>query len=226
MAYIFFPNPTPIFPVLPPLTWSVHKKPLASSRTTTAVTGRSVLLATAAFPRWAFTLSYGGGASWLRDQTQNITPDPTLAGFNELSQLIGLYVSCIGSYGEFYYDDPDDDSRLGAIVGAGNGVQTVFQTYVPWGSGPFTPPFYFPCGGINLIGDVYFNGVAQSASLYTIDETNTQLVFTTPPGNGVVITMDFSFYYRCRFVDDDLSTSEWAQNLWDTKEVRFESVKP
>jgi uncharacterized protein (TIGR02217 family) len=226
MAFVDFPTPTPIFPVLPPLTWSVHKKFVSSSRAITAVTGRGVQVATAAYPRFQFTLSYGGDNSWLRDQTQNITPEPQLAGYNELAEIIGLYVACLGPYGEFYYTEPDDCSRLGAAVGAGDGTTTTFQLYVPWGSGPYTPAFYSPCTGINTINNVYFNGVVQSPTLYSVDATNTMLVFTTAPGSEVVITCDFSFYYRSRFMNDNLTTSQWAQNLWNVKEVQFESVKP
>ena len=197
-----------------------------SSRVTTAVSGRENQLATAAYPRWAFTLSYGGGNSWLRDQTQNITPDPTKNGLTEFEQLSGLFLACLGSYGEFYYSDPDDSSRANQYIGTGNGTATTFLVYYSWGSGPFTPAMTIPVGGVNTITTVYFNGVAQSSSIYSLDSTNTQLVFTSAPGNGVVITVTFSFYFRCRFLDDHMDYNQWAQNLWDTKEVRFESVKP
>jgi len=225
VAYIFFPSPTPVFPVLPPLAWPVHKKPLLASRATKAATGRSTKLACAVFPRWAFTLTYGGN-SWLRDQTQNIVPDPTLSGYTELEQLSGLFLACRGSYGEFYYNDPDDDSRLAQLVATANGTSTTYPLYYSWGSGPFTPAFYAPVGGINTIDAVYFNGVAQSPSDYTTDATNTQLVFASAPTAGVVITADFHFYFRCRFLDDTMVFSQFAKNKWEVKEVRFESVKP
>lgn len=226
MAYIFFPSPTPIFPTLPPLTWSVHKKPLMSSRATKAITGRGNQLACAIYPRWAFTLSYGNGNSWLREQTQNITPWAPLAGFTELEQLTGLFLACLGSYGEFYYNDPDDNSRLSQAVGTGDGSTKSFPLFVSWGNGPFTPSFTMPIGGINVINTVYFNGTPQSSSLYTVDATNTEIVFGTAPGSGVVVTADFSFYFRCRFLEDQLQLSQWEKNLWDVKEVKFESVKP
>lgn len=226
MSFINFPSPTPIFPTVPPLTWSVFKKVIMSSRVTTAISGRETQLACAVFPRWEFTLSYGGGNSWLRDQTQNIVPDPTLAGYTELQQISGLFLLCLGSYGEFYYSDPDDNSRSSQAVGTANGTQTTFPLYFTWGNGPFTPSMTVPVGGIQTINNVYFNGTVQSSSLYSLDTTNTQLVFTTAPTNGTVITADFFFYFRCRFTQDSLDFSEFAQNKWDTREVRFQSVKP
>lgn len=225
MGFIFFPNPTPVFPTLSPLTWSSHKKPILSSRSTVAITGRGNQLACAAYPRWAFTLSYGGGNSWLRDQTENITPDANLAGFTELQQLTGLFLVCLGPYGEFFYSDPDDNSRLSQFVEIGDGATTTFPLYYSWGSGPFTPSMTIPVGGIQTLDAVYLNGVSQSPSTYSLDSSLTQLVFTSAPSSGVAITADFHFYFRCRFLDDELKLSMWAQNLWDVKEVRFESVK-
>lgn len=214
----------PIFPTLPPLGWSVHKKPIMASRVTTAITGRETQLAGAAYPRWAFTLTYGG-SSWLREQTQNIVPDPNLLGLKELEQLSGLFLFCLGPYGEFYYEDPDDNSRSGQAVGIGDGITSTFPLFFSWGFGPFLPSFTSPVGGIKTINSVYFNDIPQASSLYALDFTNTKLVFFTPPAAGKVITADFYFYFRCRFLDDHMEFSQFAQNLWECKEVRFESVK-
>lgn len=215
----------PIFPVLAPLAWSVHKKPISASRVTTAITGRENQLAATAYPRWAFTLTYGG-SSWLRDQTQNISPDMTKLGYTEFEQLSGLFIFVKGAFGEFYYNDPDDNSRLTAPIGQGNGSATSFPIYVPWGYGPFSPSFFFPVGGINTIDAVYINGAIQPSTSYSVDFTRTQLVFNSAPPSGSIITADFHFYYRCRFLDDHLDFSQWAKNLWECAEVRFESVKP
>lgn len=138
MSYIFFPSPTPVFPTLESVGYSLHKKPILASRVIIGSTGREVQLACAAYPRWSFVLTYG----WLRDQTQNITPDTTLLGYQEFQAISGLFLLCKGTYGEFYFEDPDDNSRLGANVGWGDGTTTTFQLYYPWGSGPFSPSFY------------------------------------------------------------------------------------
>jgi uncharacterized protein (TIGR02217 family) len=225
LSYIQFPNPTPVFPVLPPLTWSLHKKAHMASRVTTAITGRENQLACAAYPRWEFLLSYGG-ESWLRDQTQNIAIAQAVAGLTELTQISQLFLACLGQYGEFYFSDPDDNSRDNQAEGTGNGTQTTFALYYTWGFGPFTPSFTAPVGGIQILNTVYIDGVPQSASTYALDSTNTMLVFTSAPAVGAVITADFTFYYRCHFLADEMTYSQWAANLWEVKEVKFESVKP
>lgn len=223
MSFINYPSPTPVFPVLAPLAWSVHKKPLMASRVTAAMSGRENQLACAAYPRWAFTLTYGGD-SWLRDQTQNITPGPNAIGQTELEQLSGLYLACLGPYGEFYYSDPDDNSRSNQFVANANST-TTFPLYYTWGSGPFSPSFTAPVSGIQTLDAVYINDVEQNPLSYSLDSTRTMLVFNVAPAVGV-ITADFHFYYRCRFLDDQMEYSQWAQNLWEVKQVQFESVKP
>lgn len=234
MSYIFFPSPTPVFPALPPLAWSVHKKPIMASRVTIAMTGRENQLACCVYPRWSFTLTYGG-SSWLRDQTQNIVPEAQLAGLTELQQLSGLFLQCLGSYGEFYYSDPDDNSRYAQPVATADGVTTTFQLYYTWGTGPFSPALSIPVGGVQTLDAIYFNGSPPppytpgpppSGYSWTLDATNTKVVFNTPPPAGTIITADLHFYFRCRWLDDTMDYSQFAQNLWEVKQVQFESVKP
>lgn len=225
MSFINFPSPTPLFPVLSPLSWVRHKKPGLASTAHIAASGRTHRLGRAVYPRWSFDLTYGGD-SWLREQTQNITPDARRFGQTELEQISGLFVYVLGSYGEFYYDDPDDDSRLAQAVGVGNGSQTIFQLFYSWGSGPFMPSFVAPVSGINTIDAVYINGGLQSPSIYAPDATNTKIQFTSAPSAGVVITADFHFYFRCHFLADVSEYEQWALNLWENKQVQFESVKP
>lgn len=225
MSFIDFPSPTPVFPTLPPLAWSVHKKPIMASRVSIAATGREVQLAAAVYPRWAFVLSYGN-SSWLRDQTQNSTPYAPLAGFTEMEEISGLFLACRGAYGEFYYSDPDDNSRLNQGLAVSDGINTHIPLYYSWGNGPFAPSLILPVTGIQSIDAVYFNGVAQPSGNYSLDATKTVLILVAPAPNGVVITADFHFYYRCRFLEDHMEFSQWAKNLWELKEVKFESVKP
>ena len=230
MSYINFPSPTPVFPTLAPLAWSRNKKPMMASKTWTSASGREVQIARAVFPTWKFTLVYGGD-SWLRDQTQNIVPYLPLTGKTEFEHLCGLYLQCLGPYGEFYYQDPDDNSRLNQSAGIGDGLTTNFPLTFTWGQGPFNPPMALPVQGLISIDNVYFNGGSPiSPSLYTIDASNTELQFYTAPGLypalGPTITADFHFYFRCRFDEDKQEYEEWALNLWENKTVKFQSVKP
>lgn len=200
------------------------KKPSMSSRVYEGATGKDTMIARATLPRWQFTLSYGGD-SWLRDQTQNIVPDPTRNGQTEFQQLCGLFLQCLGSYGEFFYTDPDDSSRGGApcvLVGT-----RTYQPYIPWGNGPFTPGMQWPNAGLASLDAVYVAGALQSSASYTFNADQMTLTFGAPYDPGAsVVTADIHFYYRCRFLTDQQNYQQWAKNLWENRQVQFISVKP
>lgn len=224
MSFTNFPLPVPVFPTLPPLAWSVHKEPSYKSTVTKAISGKETQLIRAVYPRWEFTLTYGED-SWLREQTQNIVPDLRFSGVRELEQLSGLFLQCLGAYGEFYYLDPEDNSRI-INLGTGDGTTTTYQLFYTWGTGPFSPVFTAPVSGVQSIVSVYLDGVLQDPDSYILDSTNTKLVFSVAPTKGQVIIVDFVFYFRCRFLADTENYEQWALNLWENKELKFQSVKP
>jgi hypothetical protein len=224
MAFINFPSPTPIFPVLSPLTWSVFKKPSFTSTSTKAMTGKNTLFMREVYPRWEFTLKYGD-TSWLRDQTQNIDPYIELAGKTELAELAGLYTQCNGAYGEFYYSDPDDCSRANIVLGLGDGVSTIYPIVYTWGTGPLMPEFQAPVTGIQSIVQVTLDGTVLDPTGYSLDATNTKLVLAAAPIPGLIIAISYFFYFRCRFNEDKIDFDQWAKNLWELTELKFKSVK-
>lgn len=223
MSYTFFPFPTPVFPALSPLAWPVNKKPSFTSSVNTAISSKEIQLIRSAVPIWDFTLSYGG-ESWLRDQTQNIAPQGPRVGYTELEQLSGLFLQCLGSYGEFYYSDPQDYMRNGIPVGVGDGTTTTFNILIPYGVGPFYYSFTMPVGGVEAISQIYFETVPESPS-YTFNTARTQIIFSSAPDAGISITMDLTFYFRCRFTNDLEEFDQIMSNLWEKKELKFRSVK-
>ena len=225
MAFTNFPVPTPVFPALPSQAWSVIRKPSQKTEVTIGITGRECQVARQVFPLWEFNLTFGGDA-WLRDQTQNQTPYGPEAGFTELQQLSGLFLACQGSYGEFYFNYPDDNSRLGMPGGTTVAGLLTYPLYFIWGTGPLTPPVYLPVQGINTLDAAYLDGTPLSPTAYGPDSTNTQITLTSDPGSGHILTVDLHFYYRCRFLEDMEEYDAWAYNLWQNKTLKFRSVKP
>lgn len=54
---------------------------------------------------------------------------------------------------------------------------------------------------------------------------NGLITFVAAPAEGAVVTMDFSFYYRCRFLDDQWTDlQEWLYQIWSQTSVKFKSV--
>ena len=203
-----------VFPALPGLAWGVTKAPTFQTRIQRAVSGRELRALDYPYPLWQFTLVF----AFLRDNPA--------AGFDELRTLMGFYLACQGAYGTFLFEDPSDSYVYGQYLGTGDSGSAIFQLQRTMGmilpSGGFVEPIVAP----NLITAVYFDGVTQSPSSYTVDPGSGLLTFATPPSNGLVITADFSFWFRCRFVDDSYDFENFMYRLWQLKKLTFISVRP
>lgn len=212
-----FLDPTPIMPSLNG--FSVHKIPNYSSLVATSVSGRELQACQQAYPLWEFNITY----EVLRDETQNEIIDPEYSALTEFQQITQLFLACSGQYGRFFFEDLVDNSRLGQILGTGDGVTTVFRFVRTWGSGALS--FEEPVGGVNNSKpiNVYLNG--SPTVNYNIDLNLQNIEFVSAPANGVVITADFYFYYFCRFLEDINDFEQFYHNLWSLKSLKFRSVK-
>jgi hypothetical protein len=51
------------------------------------------------------------------------------------------------------------------------------------------------------------------------------VTFNSAPAANLQVTADFSYYYRCRFLEDELNDlEEFLFQLWDCKSLKFRSV--
>lgn len=208
----------PIFPIMRSglAGLPVHKKPTFASIVATSVSGREVRSPQQAFPLWEFEVPF----EILRDQTQNIDPDdPTSFGFHELEQMMGLFYVAAGQYGAFYYQDMTDYSRRAQLIGLGDGTTKVFTAVRSFG-----PISNEPVGGIARIFDLYLGGTVQSAGSYSF--SGNKITFVTAPSASVAITIDFAFYYLCRFIEDTQDYEQFMRNMWTLKACKFRSTKP
>ena len=202
-----------IFPALPGLAWSVTKAPIFQTRIQRAVSGRELRALDYPYPLWQFTVVF----AFLRDNPG--------AGFDELRTLMGFYLTCQGAYGTFLFQDPSDYQVIGQYLGTGDSSLAIFQLQRAMGiellGGGFVEPIVAP----NLITAVYFDGITQSPSSYGVDPDTGLLTFATPPSTGLVITADFSYWFRCRFVDDSYDFENFMYRLWQLKKLTFISVR-
>jgi len=209
-------QPIFFFPNLKTVGWSVHKKPIFNSLVSTHVSGREVISPQQAFALYEFELTY----EVLREQTQNQSIYHPNSPFTELQQLWGLYTACNGQFGLFYFTDPSDSSRAAEQLGIGGNSVTTFTATRKVGTIGTTEPV----GGINQLQAVYFNGSQQPSSTYSF--SGNQITFTVAaPGPGVVITIDFTYFFLCRFLEDNLDFEQFMYNLWTLKSLKFRSVK-
>ena len=207
---------TAIFPALPGLGWSVSKAPRFATRTQKAISGRELRVIDQVNPVWTFTLTY----EILRDSHDTRGAGGLGAGFDELRTLAGFFLQQQGAFAPFLFDDPTDDIVVGQSIGTGNSSTTVFQLVRNFGG--FSEPIVAP----NLVSAIYFNGVLQSSSGYTVDATTGVVSFTTAPPTGQAITADFTYFFRVRFADDTAEFENFMYQLWSLKQVKLQSVLP
>jgi len=197
--------------IFPQLTrgWSVIRKPTIAGRISTHQTGREIRQAQQQYPVREFTLTY-----------EVLRSAPAYA---ELQTIEGFLLSQLGTYGQFLWQDncTPDYQVTGGSVGTGDGTTLAFTLTRNWGGFAEPVGYVFPTG----LTAVYFNGVVQSASLYSVVSPN-QLVFATAPAAGTNITADFSFYFQVRFSTDNMELEEFMSMLFELKELKLMQVLP
>ena len=203
-----------IFPSLAGLTWSVTKTPTFQTRIQRAVSGRELRALDYPYPLWQFALVY----DFLRD-------DPA-AGFDELRTLLGFFMLCQGAFGTFLFQDPSDYQVTGQQLGVGNASTAVFQLQRAMGAGLPGGGFLEPILAPNLVSAIYLDGITQDPASYSVDPDSGLVTFATAPGSGLIITADFNYYFRCRFVDDRYDFENFMYRLWQLKKLTFISVRP
>jgi uncharacterized protein (TIGR02217 family) len=121
----------------------------------------------------------------------------------QLNTLIGFFRARKGKADGFRFKDWTDFQASGQLIGVGNATTVTFQLVKTYTSGSATElrTITKPVGGTLSI---YFNGVLQSASGYTLNTANGQVTFNTAPASGVSITADFQFDVPVRFDTDRL----------------------
>lgn len=208
-------GPIPVFPVLPegfPIRLSI----VMDTTLGTTKSLRETRINNQVYPLWDIEIPFYE----LRDQTQNQIPYSALSGFQDYEELCQLWLMMYGQTNVFAFDAPWDNSRSEQLIGAGDGVTTSFLVYRSWGTGPSAT--LAPIGMINTISQVKINGLIVPSSQYSTNRD--RIIFTTPPGNGLSITMTFTFYYLCRFVEDEQNFEEFSKNRWTVPSLKFRAV--
>ena len=205
---------TAIFPSLPGLAWSVSKTPRFATRIQRAVNGRELRVLDQPYPVWTWTLTY----SLLRDKWDMRASAGPGVGYDELRTLAGFFLQQQGALLPFLYDDPTDDSVAGQPLGTGNASASAFQLVRTMAG--FAEPITAP----DAVSAIYFDGVRQSASGYTVDAGTGLVTFASPPPAGQAITADFTYRFRVRFADDTAEFENFMYQLWQLKQVKLQSV--
>lgn len=87
--------------------------------------------------------------------------------------------------------------------------------------GGFAEPIVAP----NTVHNLYYEGIVQGG--YSVDPTSGIITLAAPFfSTQPVIAADFSYYFRCRFVDDSYPFENFMLRLWQLKKLTFISVRP
>jgi uncharacterized protein (TIGR02217 family) len=202
--------------------YSITKKPVFASIVQSFKSGREVRNAQQTFPLFEYELKY----ETLKDQTQNQTPYAPNAGSTALEQLSSLFLFCNGQYGRFIFEDLSDCSRTGQILGAGDGTTVNFSIIETISDASSGEDFSFVIGMLNQSHPftVYVNGVPKVFGVdYSVDSAGVQITFASAPANATTISMDFYFYYLCRFISDEQEFEQFVKNWW-TSSIKFRSI--
>lgn len=198
-----------VYPVLPGLTFPIVKRKIFSTIVQKSISGREVRVANYAAPLYVWELPY----EFLHDNNPHGNGDSFAFALQVLS---AFQAARYGQFDSFLFLDPDDNSATDEQLGVGDGSNKLFQVGHNLGGGVVEP--LTDISGLS----VKLNGTPTAA--YTVSATGL-ITFTTAPGNGVVVTASFSFWYRVVFDEDQLEWSKFSSHLHEVKKVTLRQVR-
>ena len=193
-----------IFPDLPGLKWESSKKPQWSTKIHETASGKETAAAYWSYPKWFFSLSYE-----FLDESDLV---------RDLQALGGFFLARKGRFDSFLYRDPSDYKVEGQILGTGDGARTTFQLIRSFGD------FDEPIKNIDSESLILYLGGVGASSGFTVSATGL-ITFAVAPADGVELSADFAFYFRCRFLQDELEFSEFMAELWECKKLEMVTRK-
>jgi hypothetical protein len=133
-----------------------------------------------------------------------------------LQTLAGFMGSVQGSYQNWLYSDPYDNAVTAMNFGTGDGATKTFQLTRTIG------------GMVDLIQNlngtptIYVSGSPVTPA--SISPTGL-VTFTSAPANAAPITWTGSFYFLCRFEEDEWADlQEFLSQRWELSSLKFRSV--
>jgi len=214
-------GPIPIFPSLPQ-DFPIKLSPVLDTTIGTTKSLREMRVAQQTYPLWDIEISF----EELVDQTQNQTPYAPFAGYEQFQQLVQLWLSMYGQTQVFAFSCPWDNSRANQLIGTGDGKTYVFTIVRTWGLG--NQATTDPVGMVNAITSVQVGGITVPSTKYFVARDKLYFIdakgFIYPPAANEAITMTFSYYYLCRFVEDEQDFEEFAKNRWNVSSLKFRAV--
>jgi uncharacterized protein (TIGR02217 family) len=213
-----------VLPKLAGQSWSTTKTPAYQTRIQRAVSGRELRLQDYPYPLWIFSLAWEA----LADNLGGVDNGPPIGALlnSDLRTIMGFFLACQGAFGTFLYQDPTDFQVTNQWLGVtGSSPQPTAQLVRTFGGNvtPGAPPppvsLLEPIQAPNVVTGIRFNGTPQSG--WTADPATGIVTFGTPAPPSTTVTADFSYYFRCRFMQDSYEFSNFMYRLWSLKKLDF-----
>lgn len=203
-----------IFPLLPGLMWNLTKTPMFNTRVMTSVNGQELRASFTAVPKYAISL----GFEFLRQR----------GGKKELEQLESFFYERRGAFDSFLLAMPDDNQFNCSFVG--DGVTTTYQVYkklfnsvVPLGNTlPFSVivnPSMWKQASSTLMWGTASNLMWPNRNLAL--SSKGLITLSVPLELGQTFNISGTYYYRCRFKDDEQQYTNFMANLWEAKKIEM-----
>ncbi|MGQ1193920.1 DUF2460 domain-containing protein [Acinetobacter baumannii] len=201
-----------LFPELPGLDWDLTKTPMFNTKIMQSVNGRELRASYQAVPKYQISMSF----AFLRESK----------GRKELQQLEGFFLERRGSFDSFLFKMPEDHEFQCTFIG--DGVQTSFQLYKQIDTTQIPlqhtqaeqseDPLMWSENASKLM---WSDPESQMWLLQFGITTNGLLQMPIPLAAGESITISGTYYYRCRFADDEQQYTNFMSKLWKAGKVEM-----
>lgn len=201
-----------LFPELPGLEWDLTKTPTFNTKIMTSVNGRELRASYQAVPKYEISMSF----AFLRESK----------GKNELQQLESFFIERRGAFDSFLLKMPDDYEFNCTFIG--DGATTTYQLYknlhtskIPVSHAAEYVTEDPPMWDEDLDNPMWTDLNDQMwETQYSITK-NGLLTLPVQLADGDILSVKGTFYYRCRFADDEQQYTNFMHKLWKANKVEM-----
>ena len=205
-----------LFPELPGLEWDLSKKPIFNTKIMESVNGRELRASYQAVPKYEISLSFG----FLRESK----------GKNELQQLESFFLERRGAFDSFLFKMPEGCDYTCSY--SGDGSTTSFQLYKQMHTSVI--PLAHTKAETTFQVDPTFWNENDNQQFWSDndddlfwDDTTAQVTksgmatLSKPLKQGHKFEVKGTYYYRCRFADDEQQYTNFMSKLWKANKVEM-----
>jgi hypothetical protein len=213
------------------VSWEFEKDYLYNTIVQRATNGKTQRVALWSAPLWQFAYKWNYVKDWPDDKMPAAT-------FTDMQQLLGQLLPLLGEANEFDYAPTDS-----VVTGQQLFPDTLGNAQVVHSIGGFLEPVQDLAGG--NITHLYYNGTLQAGpyAIFQPSSVAPYLGYVLPsmPTDGTVVTVDFTYYYRCQLDLKNQASSNMGNShthgfmtiagsalsrmLFEAQEVAFSQVR-